>query len=342
MPTLTQSTQSLIDQYKNVDGMGRYIEVIETLNNTSQYCLDDWAWMECNGGTKHTRSIRTGLPTVAWTALYEGIPQSKSAKQTVDDTTGIVEGLSSVDERQLALYADNKAAIRGAEARSFVESISQELLTALFYHNPAANVRLPKGLAARYGVKATSGAGAQIVDAGGTGSDNTSIWFVEWGYDGVSVIHPKGMPAGIQRENMGRQRVLDASGNPFYVEEEKISAALGFSLGDWQRVSRVANVDVSDMLAGSVDLYKFLSQAYYKLKSRRAMKIMDQASPGRLAMYCNRDVLMMLDQLAYASTKANGQVSLRPAEIEGKEVMTYRGIPIRETDALLGTEARVV
>jgi len=29
-------------------------------------------------------------------------------------------------------------------------------------------------------------------------------------------------------------------------------------------------------------------------------------------------------------------------EIEGKEVLTYRGIPIRETDALVNTEARVV
>jgi hypothetical protein len=28
--------------------------------------------------------------------------------------------------------------------------------------------------------------------------------------------------------------------------------------------------------------------------------------------------------------------------VEGKEVMTYRGIPIRETDAIINTEARVV
>jgi hypothetical protein len=342
MATLTQSTQSLIDQYKNVDGMGRYIEVIETLNNTSQYCLDDWAWMECNSGTKHTRSIRIGLPTVAWTALYEGIPQSKSGKQTVDDTVGLVEGLSSVDERQLALYAENKTAIRGAEARTFVEAISQELMTALFYHNPAANVRLPKGLGARYGTIATSGAGAQIIDAGGTGSDNTSIWFVEWGYDGVTAIYPKGMVGGIQRENMGRQRVLDAAGNPYYVEEEKIGASVGFSLGDWQRCSRVANIDVSDMRANSVALYTFLRRAYYKLKSRRAAKIMDQASPGRIAIYCNRDVLEALDALAFNANQANSTLHLRPMEIEGKEVLAYRGIPIRECDAILNTETRVV
>jgi hypothetical protein len=342
MPTLTQSTQSLIDQYKNVDGKGQYIDVIETLNNTAQYCLDDWVWMECNSGLKHTRAIRTGLPTVAWTALYEGIPQSKSAKQTVDDTTGMVEGLSSVDQRQLDLYADNKVAIRSAEARTFVEAISQELMTALFYHNSNANVRLPKGLGARYGVKATFGAGNQIIDAGGTGSDNTSIWMVEWGYDGLTAIYPKGTVGGVQRENMGRQRVTDASGNPYYVEEEKIGCNVGFSVGDWQRIVRVANIDVSDMLAGSVNLYDLLQTAWYRSKTRRIAKLHDQKAPGRSVLYCNKDVLMMLDKLAYRSSNANGQVYLRPMEIEGKEVLTFRGVPIRETDSLVNTEARVV
>jgi len=342
MATLTQSTLSMVDAYKNVDGKGRFIDVIEAMNNTSQYCLDDWVWMPANGGTKHTRSIRTGLPTVSWTSLYEGIPQSKSSKQTVDDTCGMVEGLSSVDQRQLKLYAGNEAAIRNAEGRSYVEAMSQELLTAMFYHNPATNPKLPKGLGARYGVKATSGAGAQIIDAGGVGSANTSIWMVEWGYDGLSVIHPEGTVGGIERENMGTQRVTDAGGNPYYVEEERIGANVGFSLGDWQRVSRIANIDVANMQAGSVNLFKFLRSAYYKMKSRRTNKVMDQAAPGRCAIYANRDVLEALDGLATNSGSTDNFTRLNWGEVEGKEVITYRGMPIRETDALLKTEARVV
>ncbi len=342
MATLTQSTLSMIDSYKNVDGKGRFIDVIEAMNNTSQYIMDDWVWMACNSGTKHTRAIRTGLPSVSWTSLYEGIPQSKSFKQMVDDTTGMVEGLSSVDKRQLDLYAGNEAAIRNAEGRSYVEAISRELVTALFYHNPATNPKLPKGLGARYGVKATSGAGNQIIDAGGTGSDNTSIWFVEWGYDGLSVIHPEGTVAGIKRENKGEQRITDAAGNPYFAEEEYIGANVGFSLGDWQRVSCVRNIDVSDMMAGSVDLYDFMRKAYYRLKSRRVNKIMDQSAPGRLAIYCNRDVLEALDALGTNAGASDNFTRLKVGELEGKEVMTYRGIPLRETDALLNTESRVV
>lgn len=342
MATLVQSTLSLIDELKGVDGKGRLIDVVETMNNTSQNIMDDWVWMQCNSKTKHTRSIRTGLPSVAWGALYAGIPQSKSTKQTVDDTTGFVEALSAVDQRQIALYAGNDVMIRSMEGRSFIESMSQELVTAMFYHNSDTNARLPKGLGARYGVKATSGAGAQIVDAGGSGSDNTSIWFVEWGYDGLSVIYPEGTTAGIERENKGQQRILDAAGNPYYVEEELFRCYCGFSLGDWQRVSRVANLDVSGMQDGSVDVYDFLRQAYYKLKSRRASKLMDQSAPGRVAIYCNRDVMQAMDALASNAGTTDNFTRLKYGEIEGKEVLTYRGIPIRETDAILNTETRVV
>lgn len=341
MSTLVQSTLSMVDQFKQVDGKGRFINVIEAMNNTSQYCMDDWVWQQCNSGTKHRRSIRTGLPSVSWTALYEGIPQSKSFKQMVDDTTGMVEGLSSVDQRLIKLYDQNAAAIRDSEARAYFESMSQELMTALFYHNTASNPRLPKGLGARYGKLGTSGAANQVIDAGGTGSDNTSIWFVEWGFDGLSVIYPEGTVGGIQRENKGQQRVLDASGNPYYVEEEHIGANVGFSIGDWQRISVVRNVDISNVQAGTVDLYKFMRKAYYKLKSRRAMKIMDQAAPGRIAIYCNRDILEALDALGTNAGASDNFTRLRPGEIEGKEVMTYRGFPIRETDALLNTEAPV-
>lgn len=342
MATLLQNTGDMIDAYKMMDGKGRLIDVIEVMNDTSRDIMDDWVWQECNEMTKHTRSIRVGLPSVSWGALYAGIPQSKSGKQTVSDTTGFVEALSSVDKRQLDLYGANRNQIRAMEARPFQEAMAQELVSAMFYHSSDTNARHPKGLGARYGVKATKGAGNQIVDAGGTGSDNTSIWFVEWGYEGCSVIYPSGTTSGITRENKGEQRVLDSAGNPYYVEEELFRCNVGFTIGDWQRVARIANIDVSDLQAGSVDLYKYMREALFKLKDRRVKKLQDQKSPGRIAIYCNTDVLIALDALGTNSGASDNFARLRPEEIQGKEVLTYRGIPIREADAILNTEARVV
>lgn len=341
MSTLTQTTQTMIDQYKSLDGMGRFINTLEVLNNTSQGILDDWVWQECNSGTKHTRSIRTGLPELAWGMLNYGIPQSKAAKQQVDDTTGFVEGLSTVDERQLELYAENKAAIRQEEGNTFIEAMAQELCTAMFYHDPAGDPRLPKGFGARYNQLGTSGAANQVIDGGGSGSDNTSIWFIDWSFAGASVIYPKGTPAGMQRDNKGSQRVLDANGNPYYVEEELFRTHVGFTLGDWQRCVRIANIDVSDLQAGSVDIYALLRKGYYRLKQRRINKIHNQEAPGRTVMYCNRDVLEALDALATNQGSTDNFTRLRPMEIQGREVMTYRGMPIRETDAILNTEAEI-
>jgi hypothetical protein len=119
------------------------------------------------------------------------------------------------------------------------------------------------------------------------------------------------------------------------VVREKFTWDIGLSVRDWRYVARIANIDVSDMQAGNVQLYNYMRRAYYRLQQRRV-------AGGRCAIYCNRDVLEALDALGTNAGASDNFIRLRPMEIEGKEVMTYRGIPIRETDALLNTEARVV
>ena len=342
MATLTQSMLNLADYYKRTDPNGGVADIIEVLNDTSQDIFSDFVMMEANNGTSHRHTIRTGLPSVSWGALYEGVVQSKSATQQVDDTTGFVEALSTVDKRVLDLYAENKNAMRASESRPFIESMAQELVTALFYHDNATNVRLPKGLGARYGTIATSGAGAQVIDAGGSSTDNTSIWMVTWGGDGLCGLYPKGTKAGITQEDKGEQRVLDASGNPYYVVEEMLTAHMGFAIKDYRKVVRIANIDVSDLQAGSVDLYKWLRKGYYRMHGARpGVKIMNDSNPGRTVIYANRDVIEALDATS-ASASLNAALQLRPMELDGKEVLSYRGFPIRQTDQLLNTETEVV
>lgn len=342
MATLTQSFLTLADVYKRSNPDGSAADIMEILNDTSQDILTDFMYRECNSGTSHIHTIRAGLMSLGgWGALYEGITQVKSGTQQVTDTTGFIEALCSVDTRVLAL-ADNEAAVRASESRAALETMAQELVTALFYHDPASDVRKPKGLGPRFGSLATSGYGNQIVDATGSSSDNTSIWFVTWGDDAVQALYPKGTQGGIKQMDKGEQRVTDANGKPYFVKEELVSAHLGFAVRDYRRVARIANIDVSDLAAGTVDIYKYMRQAYYKLHGRRVSKVRDQEANGHTVIYCNTDVLEALDALGTNSGSSDNFVRLRPVEIAGKEVMSYRGMPIRETDALLNTEARVV
>lgn len=338
MATIGASYPSLIDAHK-ASAEGTVVEILKNQNPI----LDDAMAQMCNMDTVHRHMIRTGLPSVSWGRLYKGVPQSKSTMQQVDDTTGFLTTRSEIDTRLLKLAPD-PAKARLVESAPFLEAMNQEMATGIFYHDTATAPEKFKGLGARYdayydgalSARPNSAAG-QVVHGGGTGSDNTSIWFVTWGDHATSLLYPKGTKAGVTIEDKGEQRVLDSSGNPYYAKETMFEWHMGLFVKDWRYNARIANIDVSDMLAGSVDLWALMRQAYYRLESRRR-----DAMSSRIAIYMNRDVLEVLDAQSSdraLTTARDNTTHLNHANVEGKEVLTYRGIPIRETDAILNTEA---
>ena len=324
-----------IEKQKNPDGsIAVVLEQLMELNPM----LQDAIAVQCNNGTTHRHSIRTGLPSVAWGKLYQGIPQSKSTYAQVDDATGFVEAMSTIDKRVLDI-SGNPAAIRMNEARGFLEAVAQEVQATMIYGNSNSAPEEFMGLAPRFN-STTAANGNQIIDGGGAGADNTSIWMVTWAEHACHTIYPGGTMAGIEREDKGEQRVLDASGNPYYVMEELFRQHVGICVKDWRYVVRIANIDVSDMQGGSVDMFALLRKGYWQLENRRHPR------GGKICIYANSDVCEALDAQATptintGATTTSGNIRYSPSEVEGKEIMTYRGIPIRETDAILNTEAVV-
>lgn len=332
MATLGSSYYDLIDHFKRTDETGQMATIIEMLKENNAI-LDDAMAMECNMGTKHRTTIRTGLPSVTWGRFYKGISQSKSTTTQVDDTTGFVEQLSTVDKRLLDI-SSNRNAVRLSEAEAAIEAISQEVAATLVYGNDNTAPDEFLGFAPRFNDLSASN-GGQIVDAGGTGSDNTSVWLVTWGDSQCHMLYPSGTSAGVNREDKGEQRVLDGSSNPYFVEEELFTQHAGLSVRDWRFVSRIANIDVSNLQAGSVDIYKFMRQAFWKIKKHRLAN-------ARYAIYANADVLEALDADSTPTTSTSASfVRLRPTEVDGAEVMSYRGFPLRQVDAILNTESQI-
>jgi hypothetical protein len=337
MTTIGQSYPSLIDAHK-ASGEGVVIDMLAQQNPI----LDDAHAMECNMDAVHRHMITTGLPSVSWGRLYKGTKQSKATRQQVDDTTGFMEARSEIDVRLLKLAPD-KAKARLVESAPFIESLNQEMATGIFYHNTATTPEKFKGTGARYthyytGAvnNAPHNSARQVVDGGGRGSDNTSIWFITWGDHATHLLYPKGTKAGIDIDDKGEQRVLDENGDPYYAKEVLYTWHVGMAIKDWRYNARIANIDVSEMLAGNVDLWALLRKAYYRLQSRR-----QNAVSSRIAMYCNRDVLEVLDAQSSNRGLITGRdntVGLKSREVEGQEVQFYRNIPVRETDALLNTE----
>lgn len=335
----------LIDAMKQgaLGGENAPYEVVEALH-TINPVMKDANVITCNMGTKHRSVIRTGLPSVSWGALYEGTAQSKSTTTQVDDTTGFMEGLCSVDTRLLKLAGANAAQIRMSEAQPYMEAMTQEFEESFFYSDVGLSPRKFHGLAARYNTLSGAPIAANVVDGGGSGADNASIWFVTFGDQATSLITPANIAAGVQREDKGEQRVLDGDGNPYYVKEEKFEQHVGVTVRDWRYNARIANIDVSELLAGNVALNPLMRQAYYKLQGRRAYNLDNGAGmigATRTVIYMNRTLMEALDAESTNEGASDNFVRLGKREIQGEEVNTWRGIPIRETDNLLNTEATI-
>lgn len=333
MATIGNSYVNLIDTYKQQDKNGDYIKVIEMLKEMNPI-LEDAVAVECNSGAEHLHAVRAGLPSVAWGAMYKGTPNSKSTVTQVTDTTGFVEGLSKVDTRLIKLAGKNGNAIRLSESMSYLESMNQEVSSGIFYSNTASTPEQFMGLTPRFSDKSAAN-GNQIIDAGGTGNDLTSIWFIGWGDQQCQLLYPQNTKAGVSREDKGEQMTTDVNGHEYFVAMEKFTWHVGLAVKDWRYVVRIANIDVSDVEAGSVKLFKFMRKAYWKLQSRRI-------PGGKLAIYANSDILEGLDALSTNDGTTDNYVRLTRKEVEGEEVLSYRGIPLRESDALLNTEEQVV
>lgn len=332
MATLGATYLTLVDLFKQQEGDGKVTaQIIEMLAETNQI-LDDMVVMPCNNGTKHLTTSRTGLPAGTWRRLYQGVQPTKSEVRQVTDTTGMLESWSEVDSKLVSL-SQNPGQFRMNESAAFIEGMSNDMANTIFYGNTDTDPEQFMGLAPRFNSLSAEN-GGQIIDAGGAGADNTSIWFVIWGERTCHGIYPASETAGLGREDKGKVTKTNSDGSLLDVHREKFTWDLGMSVRDWRYVSRIANIDVSNALAGTVQLYDFMRQAYYKLQQRRV-------TGGRAAIYCNTDMLQVLDALASNQGASDSFVRLTRGQLDGKEVVSYRGIPIRECDALLNTEALV-
>jgi hypothetical protein len=332
MATLSANALTLADWAKRLDPKGKIPYIVEMLSQTNQI-LDDMLWMQGNLPTGHRTTIRTGLPTVYWKLLNQGTQPSKSTTAQIDESCGMLEAWSECDAK-LAELGGNVNAFRLSEARPFLEAMSQEMASTLFYGNSSTDPEEFNGLAVRY--SDLSAANAQnIIDASGTQSDNMSIWLIVWGEQGCFGVFPQGSQAGIEHENLGKVTVettAGVAGSRMRAYQDHWMWDAGLVLKDWRQAVRICNIDVSNLVAQSsqADLTNAMIKAMHRVKNIQA---------GRACFYMNRSALQYLDIERRADVISGG--GLNYDNIDGKLHYSFRGVPIKICDALLETEARV-
>jgi hypothetical protein len=338
MATLSNNSLTLADWAKRVDPDGRVPIVAELLSQSNEI-LEDCVFKEGNLPTGERVVIRTGLPTVYWRALNQGIPSSKSTTAQVDEACGILEARSEVD-KDLAMLNGNTAQFRLSEDTAFLEAMNQTQATTMFYGNPGVDPKQFLGLAARYS-DSTAANGQNILKAGGSGSDNTSIYLVVWGDNTVYCPFPKGSKAGLIHEDLGEQTVYNSDGTRMQALATRYQWKNGLVVKDWRYVVRIANIDVSDLIAQTGTQASTAATAIIKLMARALYRIPNM-SMGRAAFYMNRTVhsglsIAALDKSQYV-LKINEGLSQFGMPYSW---LSFLGVPLRRVDALLNTEAAI-
>jgi hypothetical protein len=347
----TGSWLSLVDLTTRQDPHGKQAYIAEMLSQSNDL-FDDLPWIEANETGGHSFVFRTSIPAGSWAQYNMGVPYSKSTTSKSRVGIGMLRDYSQVD-KTLAMDSGDVETFREREDVAFLEGMSQTMAQTFFYGNSVANPAQFMGLAGFYNTVSTS-SGAQnatnVLDCGGTGSSNSSIWLVCWGERTIFGLYPRGSKAGLVMEDKGDVTPgYDALGNRFEAYTSLFEQHAGLCPQDWRYAARAANIDVTAAgLAGpnAVDIFAKLAQMMFlpphlgkKTSGITKTDAVEDPSPGiRPTFYCNRTIRHYMDLQAMRQRN----VLLHLEDYAGMPCDTYRGIPIKIVDQLTTTEARVV
>lgn len=330
---------TLADVAKSKDKqIGKVAEVLVKHNPM----LNDIPYMEMNEGTIHKEEIRSALPSVYYRKANQAIPASKTTTEERTFTAAHFESKSQIDAAVAKRGGlDRIAYNRWNQAQGHIQAHAQEHANLTIYGSPENSNRKVAGLMDIYSTLNTSEeTSKQVINGGGSGSDNTSILLVCWGERSIFGVYPKGTQAGLKRtdRSAGNKEVqisaLDVNGNAgsFWGYEEQFEIDHGLVVKDYRQAARGCNIDVSNLVAdaSAADLIDMMIDMLYKIDS------LENGSP---VFYMNRTLEAHLDKQMLTKAGIGGGIAYM--DYQGKKVLSFRGVPIRRSDALLNSEAAV-
>lgn len=328
---------NLVNITKRMDPDGSIAKVAEILQQFNPI-VEDIPMIEGNLPTGHRTTVRTDIPTPTWRKLNYGVRPTKSMTAQVDDTIGMMEAYSEID-KDLAMLNGNSAEFRMSEDVPHLEGMSNAMATTVFYGDTTTSPEKFLGLAPRYAdvgtpaSKPTSITNSaylkHVISAIGSTADiQSSVWYIKWGANSVHGIYPKGSQAGLKSNDLGEVTLFDNTGGRFQGFRSHYQWKMGLCVRDWRYVVRICNVELAKMstAANQLALYQSMIKAMYTTP---------QNSSGRGVFYASPAVHAMLDIAAVEKTNA----ALGYSNVFGKEVLTFRGVPIKSCSAILETEA---
>lgn len=346
----TGSWPTIIDVASRTDAQGNMQVIAEMMSQHNDYA-GDMPYREANEMAGHNFVFRTSIPTGAWRSYNQGTPYGKSTTAKARVGIGMLRGYSQID-RDLANHSGDAQRFRESEDVAFLEGMGQTIAATVWYGNSAVNPTQFMGMAPFYNTLNTANAqnATNVIDGGGVGSDNSSMWLIGWGLQSIYAVYPRGSKAGLSMEDKGSiVPAYDAAGNRFEAWTTFFGQDISIVPQDWRYGVRIANLDTSAGpvgLAGASppDIFALMAQAIMlppdtnmSLSGIEGTDATWDDSRKKWAWYTNRTVRYWMD----IQSIRNRNVLLTDKDYAGNPITTWRGIPVRVVDQLLNSEATV-
>jgi len=327
MATVTTYSQlTLYELAKRIDPKGDAAKIAEILQQQNEI-LRDAVWQPANTPFANKTVRRASLPTGTWRQFNAGVTPSQSSTIEIWDNIGSLEDYLVCDAALAKGFPgpQKERGYRQQEAVAFLEGLSQTFASTFIYGNATSDPTKFMGLAPRLNSLTT----ANVQSCGGSGSDLTSIYVVQWGLNSVHFIYPPGEKmTAVQHRDLGEQTWKDANGNPYqaYVDHFKISA--GLVVKDPKAIGRVCNIETT-------------GTSYIFDEDKLITVLNKMRNGGRGAViYVNPTVRTQMEIALKDKTNVNYTAEAGEG-LAGEVVLRFRGCPVRTVEQIVDTESAV-
>lgn len=326
---------SLANVLSTVDPNGEILNIASVLDEKSDFAKI-LPMFPTNMQTHNICGDDTSLPTPTLRLANEGVAAAVGTSKQIIDAPVTMESHIEIDYKILQEARDKTAYVK----RQISMHMSGHLHSAVDYFingDFSTNPREFNGLAVRYNTLPTTPYDITdpyhtVIDGGGAGADNSSIYLVAFGEGKVHGIYPQGSKAGLQLIDRGSAKIITAIGSGFYGMAYQLVWDLGLVINDRRCVARICNIDASDLkrdASSGANLIDLFTEAKNNL----------EAGGAKVYAFTSRQVADYFE--SQVDNKANAHVIYGQDNFLNKTLPMVKGIPILAHDKIGIAEALV-
>jgi hypothetical protein len=317
---LSTDRMTLMQMAMQVAPDGSERAIVEILNKSNPI-IQDAVWDEANETDGHRYNHRVTLPTGAFRVHNQGVAVEKSDIIAKVAKVAMLESFAEFD-KSLLKKASNPEAIRMRQGKAHIEGMGQTLVSTVLYGNNATEPEKFTGLANYMPSLADN-----VISAGGSGSDLTSVYVVKWELGKVWMAYPRSHPSvGVEYQDLEEVTLTDSAGKLYQGYRDHYSIHCGLVVEDPRYIGRLCNIETS----GATGLFN----------EDLLIKLMNEFPDdgAETTIYVSKGVKTKMEILL----KDKRNINYTTAEgLGGVPILHFRGSPVHKLDGLVETEAAV-